>query len=128
MNTRLSSAFEDQLTATSKSAFVELIRTLRPYKEAIVLVGGWVPYFLLESHRLPGDTFRHVGSIDIDLIVDPNGVGDYEYQTIVELIGETGWNQVPEKKFTFERSVRGKDDIDRPITVDFLTPQKKGRR
>ncbi len=125
MKTRFSSAFEDQLIATSKGALVELIRTLRPYKEAIVLVGGWVPYLLLESHKAPEDAFRHVGSIDIDLIVDPNRVSDDEYQTIVELIGETGWEQVPGKLFTFERKIRGKDAVDRDITVDFLTPQQK---
>ncbi len=126
MKTRFSSSFEDQLIAASKSALVEVIRTLRPYREAIVLIGGWVPYLLLESHKTPGDTFRHVGSIDIDLIVDPNSVGDDEYQTIVELIRETGWEQVPAKQFTFERSIRAKDGVDRDITVDFLTPQKKG--
>ncbi len=60
-----------------------------------------MPFLLLESHKVTENNFRHVGSIDIDLIVDPSRVGDNEYQTIVELIGETGWVQVPEKKFTF---------------------------
>ena len=129
MKTRFSSSFEDQLIAASNSALVEVIRTLRPYREAIVLIGGWVPYLLLESHKTLGDSFRHVGSIDIDLIVDPNRVGDDEYQTIVNLIRETGWEQVSGKQFTFERSIRAKDGIDRDITVDFLTPseQREGR-
>ncbi|MHB8396301.1 MAG: hypothetical protein ACYDAZ_03765 [Thermoplasmataceae archaeon] len=129
MNTRFSSDFEDQLIATSKSALIELMRTLRPYEESIVLIGGWVPYLLLESHRASGDNFRHVGSIDIDLIVDPNRVGDNEYHTIVELIEEAGWEQVPGKQFTFERNIKGRDDVYRDITVDFLTlqEQKEGR-
>ena len=127
MKPRFSSAFEDQLIATSKSALVELIRVLRPYREAMVLVGGWVPYLLLESHKAKGDNFRHVGSIDIDLIVDPNQVGDEEYQTIVELIEEMGWRQAPGKKFTFEKSIQGRDAVYRDITVDFLTlPDQKG--
>lgn len=125
MRTRYSSAYEDQLISTSKSALVELIRTLRPYKEAIVLIGGWVPYFLLESHRARGDTFTHVGSIDIDLIVDPSHVAEDEYQTIVELIEETGWEQVAGKQFTFERNIRGNDGNYRGITVDFLTLNEK---
>ena len=127
MKTRFSSDFEDQLINTSKSALVELMRTLRPYKAAIVLIGGWVPYLLLESHKTPEDTFRHVGSIDIDLIVDPDIVDNNEYQTIVELIGQSGWNQAPGKQFTFERAVRGKDSVVRNITVDFLTLQKKDK-
>lgn len=125
MKTRFSSDFNDQLITASKSALVELIRTLNPYKEAIVLIGGWVPFLLLESHKVTENNFRHVGSIGIDLIVDPSRVGDNEYQTIVELIGETGWVQVPEKKFTFGKNIRGKDGIYREITVDFLTIQKK---
>ena len=100
---------------------------LRPYRKDIVLIGGWVPYLLLESHRAPGDNFRHVGSIDIDLIVDPDHVGNDKYQTIVELIEETGWKQALGKKFTFERDIKGSDDIYRNITVDFLTlPEQSG--
>ena len=41
----------------------------------------------------------------------------------MELISETGWEQVPGKQFTFEKSIKGKDDVDRDITVDFLTLQ-----
>ena len=36
----------------------------------------------------------HVGSTDIDLIVDPDIVDNNEYQTIVELIGQSGRNQL----------------------------------
>lgn len=129
MKTRYSSDFEDHLIASSKSALVELIHTLRPYREALVLIGGWVPYLLLESHTVPGDNFRHVGSIDIDLIVDPNRVRDDEYQTIVELIEEMEWGQAPGKRFTFEKSIKGRDDVYRDVTVDFLTlpDQSRGR-
>ena len=47
----------------------------------------------------------------------------------MELIRETGWEQVSGKQFTFERSIRAKDGVDRDITVDFLTTseQREGR-
>jgi hypothetical protein len=32
-----------------------------------VLIGGWVPYFLLENIKYPGDYDQHVGSLDIDV-------------------------------------------------------------
>lgn len=84
---------------------------------------------LLESHKAKGDNFRHIGSIDIDLIVDPNRFGDEEYQTIVELIEEMGWGQSPGKKFAFEKSIQGRDAVYRDITVDFLTlPDQGGGR
>ncbi len=91
MKTRFSSDFEDQLIVSSKSALVEPTRILKPYSEAIVPIGGWVHYLLLESYNAQDDNFKHVGSIDIDLLVDPNRVGENEYQTIVELIEVTGW-------------------------------------
>ncbi|QRF76504.1 hypothetical protein Thermo_02028 [Thermoplasmatales archaeon] len=88
-----------------------------------------MPYLLLESHKVPEDNFRHVGSIYIDLIVDPDRVGNDEYQTIVELIEEIGWEQATGKRFTFEKSIKGKDEVYRNITVDFLTlpDQSSGR-
>ena len=125
MKRRYFSDFEDHLIASSKSALIEVTRILRPYSEAIVLIGGWVPYLLLESHKNPEDNFRHVGSIDIDLIVDPDRVSDSEYQTIVELIEQIGWEPVTGKRFTFKRSIKGKDGVDRDITVDFLTLPNK---
>jgi hypothetical protein len=33
----------------------ELFLYLKPYRNQIVLVGGWVPYFLLEKYKHPGE-------------------------------------------------------------------------
>jgi hypothetical protein len=123
LNERLSSDFNKELTDTSFSALVELIRTLVHYRDSIILVGGWVPYLLLKKHKLPDDNFRHVGSIDIDLLVDGNKIGEDEYNTIVELINQSGWKQAEGKQFTFEKEIIGKDGNERGITVDFLTAQ-----
>jgi hypothetical protein len=59
--------------------------TLGAYRDALVLIGGWAPYLILEEFGEGGafqdDAFQadafevgfiHVGSIDIDLVVDPN--------------------------------------------------------
>jgi hypothetical protein len=49
-----------------------------------------------------------VGSIDIDLIVDPDIVDNNEYQTIVELIGQSGWNQVSGNSSFLQERLEGK--------------------
>ena len=65
---RLSGDYSEGLTGASLSALLELAVTLRSYQDSLVLVGGWVPYFLIEEFGR--GNFTHVGSIDIDLAVD----------------------------------------------------------
>jgi len=43
------------------SVLVEFMTLLGEFKDSIVLVGGWVPYFLIEERKQ-----EHTGSLDID--------------------------------------------------------------
>ena len=89
MPERLSNAYESNLTSASLSAILELGVTLKYYKDSMVLVGGWVPYFLIEEF---GDLeFSHVGSIDIDLAINPDKINADEYATIVDMIKRRGY-------------------------------------
>ena len=133
---RLSDEYSDSVTAASKSAMLELFTSLKTYSDALVLVGGWVPYFLLERDQGPRWEFKHVGSIDIDLAVDPEFIGAREYASIVEILGRREY--VPRKDragnivpFSFEKSVPSPlDGKEHTISVDFLTsePEKLMRR
>ena len=38
-------------TAASISVLVELATALGAYREDIILVGGWVPYFLIQGNQ-----------------------------------------------------------------------------
>lgn len=126
MNPRFADDFDPVTTGASRSALLELARTLKHYSDALVLVGGWVPYLLIEEHLRPGNPFTHVGSIDIDLVVDPSKIGEDEYRTIVELMGDVGWREIPGKRFSFLRTVPSTDGVPRDIQVDFLTPTLDG--
>ncbi len=120
------------LAAASFSALIEICRTLRSYRDSIVLVGGWVPYLLIEKYGR-GD-FAHVGSIDIDLAVDPKGIDAEKYATIVELIRERDYKPRLDKNgdpilFSFSKELISTED-GRPykIWVDFLTARgERGR-
>jgi len=76
--------YEDDVTATSRVGLAELMTVLGGYRDALVLIGGWAPFVILERSGAPGafqadafqgDAFQtgfaHVGSIDIDFVVDP---------------------------------------------------------
>lgn len=122
MSPRLAAEYTAGLTGASRTALLELGRTLGAYRESLVLVGGWVPYLLLERGGPPAGEFLHVGSIDIDFVVDPDRIGEGEYATIVELISSAGWRPCEGKLFSFERTVVGPDRQPYEIQVDFLTP------
>lgn len=130
---RLSGDYSEGLTSASLSALLELAVTLRSYQDSIVLVGGWVPYFLIEEFGR-GD-FKHVGSIDIDLAVDPEKVDREAYAGIVELIERRGYINRTDREgrpilFSFHKSVPSPvDQKEYNISVDFLTPspQNSGR-
>ncbi|MHB8351524.1 MAG: hypothetical protein ACYDFT_02365 [Thermoplasmata archaeon] len=130
MTNRVSGDFDPALTATSRSALLEVVRTLKAYSSGMVLIGGWVPYLLLDEHRRHGEPFVHVGSVDIDFILDPDEVRDVDYRSIVELLAVQGWHEVPGTVYRYTRKMRGPDGVERDILVDFLAPHssEKGRR
>lgn len=130
---RTAQSYSASITAASKSALLEIMTTLRSYREALVLVGGWVPYFLLEEYRRPRDPFNHVGSIDIDLAVDPEKLGASQYATIVELLRKRGYGPALDRlgqpiPNSFQRTIESPIDK-RPysIQIDFLTHERDPR-
>ena len=130
---RLSADYEKGLVDASMSALLELSVTLRKHKDSIVLVGGWAPYFLIQEFGREG--FEHVGSIDIDLAVNPDNIDNDAYAGIIELIEDRGYEQRLSKDkqavpSSYIKSLRsGSRAYD--IQVDFLTSKdmsEKGHR
>ena len=130
---RLSGDYTEALTSASRSALAELALTLKSYKESFVIVGGWVPYFLIEESGR--DDFQHVGSIDIDLAVNPDKIDQDAYATMIELIERRGYVQRIHNEqpilFSYEKDFLS--DIEKQnykIQLDFLTSKsfEKGHR
>lgn len=122
---RFMADYDPGKTTASRSALLELLTALQAYKDSLVLVGGWVPYFLLEEFGRDLD-FRHVGSIDIDLAVDHDKVGLDEYAEIIDIIEARGYeNRVSRDGqpilFSFKKDVTSPfDEKTYSIQVDFL--------
>lgn len=122
---RLSSEYEPGLIEASKSALLELSFSLGAFRESIVLVGGWAPYFLIEEFGQRG--FLHIGSIDIDLAINPDTIDEDSYAGIIERIEARGYTQKGNKDgdpifFSYVKPITsvvdGKEYL---IQVDFLT-------
>ena len=116
--------FDSGVVKASKSVILELGTILRSYLEDLVLIGGWAPYFISQKYQKEG--FDHVGSIDIDIDVNPT-ISEKRYGTIIELIEERGYQAVQDEladvfEFRFERTlISPHDDKDYTIKIDFLT-------
>ena len=116
----------------SLSVLLELWTTLGTYREAMVLIGGWAPYFILKQYQQPDNPFQHVGSIDIDVALNPAAISRREYATIVELITRRGYgprlNRLGKPvEFAFEREIKMPGATGKAIVeVDFLAPEYGG--
>jgi hypothetical protein len=110
----------------------ELFAYLKPYRNQIVLVGGWVPYFLLEKYTPSGSEYdQHVGSLDIDIALDASSIPTDAYKTILEILDERGFYHRKDKlgkdvPASFLKRVTFKDGEEIEVQIDFLAPEYGG--
>jgi len=102
---RRADEFDYGVVKASKSVILELGVILRSYFDDLVLIGGWAPYFISQSYQK--ESFNHVGSIDIDIAVNPQ-INEKRYGTIIGLIKERSYQAVQDEladvfEFRFER-------------------------
>lgn len=102
------------------SVMVEIMTILGEYRDSIVLVGGWVPYFLIKDKKE-----EHIGSIDIDLALDLNTISEDAYKTILELLEKRGYLK-GNQPFIFKRSIKYEDGNLYTIEIDFLSGEYGG--
>ncbi len=72
MTPRLAGAYSAELTGASRMALLELARALGPYRESLELVGGWVPYLLLERHGPAPEEFLPLDSASASTSLRPS--------------------------------------------------------
>src|ERR1700735_402867 len=112
--------YDDRTTTAVKSVLIEIGQILGSFKGKFAVVGGAVPWLLLNNEDMP-----HVGSLDVDLSLDAEALGDGEYVTLIEALRGQGYDQRKElRRFQLVRKVPAKDGgapID--IIVDFLMPR-----
>ena len=114
------SNYDDRTTAAVKSVLLEIGQILGEFRGKFVVIGGAVPWLLLNEPEMP-----HIGTQDVDLSLDAEALGDGEYGNLVSSLQNQGYNQRDNlKRFQLARTVPARDggpDID--IVVDFLMPR-----
>ena len=102
------------------SVLVEVMTVLGEFRSHIVLIGGWIPYFLLEESQ-----HEHVGSLDIDIALDFQKISNDTYQTILQALMDRGYRQA-DQPFIFYRTIAKKDGGEIIVQVDLLAGEYGG--
>jgi hypothetical protein len=122
--------YSRQETDLALQLLLELVEHLKAYKDHIVLVGGWAPYFLLKdaASKLAQ---QHIGSLDADLFLDFRAIQETGYETIIEILERDGYSQRKDRQgkvipASFEKVVRLEGGGRFPMRVDFLAAEYGG--
>lgn len=91
---------------------VEPVNLFNEYRDDIRIVGGWVPDLMF-----PGE--GHVGSIDVDVLINHIKLKDRGYLTISKILLRNGYKEHPEKYFSLVKQVQI-DGILYDVDVDIL--------
>jgi Nucleotidyl transferase AbiEii toxin, Type IV TA system len=112
--------YDDRTTAAVKSVLIDIGQILGSFQGKFAVVGGAVPWLLLENEDMP-----HVGTVDVDLGLRADALGDGEYATLIAAMMVAGYQQRKElRRFQLARTVPANDDgppIE--VIVDFLMPR-----
>ena len=113
--------YDDRSTQAVKSVLLEIGQILGSYKGRFVVVGGLIPWLLQNDEEMP-----HVGTLDIDLGLDPSALADGEYASLIELLKNHGYRQRDDlkpdlKKFQLVRELPQEDgSTSIEVVIDFL--------
>jgi len=110
--------YSDRQVEAAHRVLIDVGQRLNAFRDAIVVVGGWVPDLLL-----PDSEPKHVGSIDIDLALDAAKLSDGRYADLLKLLLDTQRYKPGDKPFQLITSV-DLEDGEAPIRVEveFLAP------
>lgn len=96
------------------TVMVELMTLLGEFRDSIVLVGGWVPYFLFKEKKQ-----AHTGSLDIDIALNFKKINFKTYKTILHILKERGYEQA-EQPYSFCRTIKAVDGAPAIVNVNLL--------
>ena len=91
---------------------IELVNLFNEYRDDIRIVGGWVPDLMFPEQD-------HVGSVDVDVLINHLTLTDTGYQTMSKILLKNGYTEHPEKYFSFVKSVEV-DGVNYDVDVDIL--------
>lgn len=113
--------YQDRDIKAAFVALIELGQILKPFDKSYVIVGGSVPWLLLDHGKPP-----HLGTLDIDIGLNPEDLDDGQYATLVETLERADYRRDLEglKPFQLLKLVNTHDGgYPVPVIVDLLAPK-----
>ncbi len=108
------------MVEAAHSVMLELAHVLGEYRDSIAIVGGWVPLLIL-----PEAKERHVGSTDVDMVLDHKILQEPGYETIRRKLETRGYRQDDDQPFIFYWDVT-LDGETVKVEVDLLAGEYEG--
>jgi hypothetical protein len=116
----MKSDYQKQEVDICLSVLLELMTILGSFRENIVLIGGWTPWFLIPEKRN-----EHTGSLDIDIALDSKHIDSTAYKSILQLLNERDYVK-GEQPFIFYRNIQIGDGRIVPVKIDLLAREYGG--
>jgi hypothetical protein len=112
--------YQERDVKAAYSVLIELGQVLGAWREKFVIVGGAVPWLLLGEARP-----KHIGTLDLDLDLNPDALAEGEYATLVEALENKGYERGKEglKPFQLRRWVKLDEGDPVGVLVDLLMPR-----
>ena len=112
--------YQERDVRAAYSVLLELGQVLGAWRDKFVIVGGAVPWLLL-GHARP----KHIGTLDIDLDLNPDALAKREYASLVETLERKNYERGKDslKPFQLRRWVKVDDGAPIGVIVDLLMPR-----
>ena len=111
-NLKSSVDYSNRQKEAAHRILMELVNIFEEYEDDIRIVGGWVPDLMF-----PGE--GHVGSIDVDVLINHLTLHDEGYQNMSRILQKNGYREHSEKYFSFVKTVKI-EGISYDVDVDIL--------
>lgn len=113
--------YDDRGARAVYSVLLEIGQVLGAYRDRFVVIGGSVPWLLF-----PDAEPAHVGTLDIDLSLDAQALGNGEYRGLVESLEAAGYERASDQMRVFQlrRTVRIDEHEPVAVIIDLLMPRE----
>jgi hypothetical protein len=113
--------YDDRGASAVYAVLLEIGQLLGSYRDNFVVIGGSVPWLLL-----PNAQPAHVGTLDIDLSLDAEALGDGAYKGLVDTLMDAGYERGLGELRNFQLRRTVPIDEFGPVTViiDLLMPRE----
>ena len=113
--------YDDRGVAAAHSVLVEIGQILGSFRDCFVVIGGAVP-----TLTFPNAEEKHVGTVDVDLGLDPDALSEGEYAGFVDALEARGYirGQDDMKRFQLRKEVTLGIGPPIAVIVDLLMPRE----